>query len=397
MRLKFTLGRKRGEEGEKKLVPVSDLIPGGARIIDRNPHGILYLLEGRLGSLTLREHPLWGGYAPIFTSDRVEEVWVFRDKIVATVKGLGRVSARPPPPESDDLENLITRIIAETGAPLSIRQPRVVAEHAGWRLAIQIKAGGQLFLAGQRIQEVPPLRELVDPLLAARILLLLLRPSLVLVAGPPGSGKTTLLNSIIVEAARLWPHLHIAVVERYKELVVEGGWATRVVADLSDGVRFAMQYLRPDALFVGEVSSKDAWTLVEPARSGVPTISTYHSPNIWKTISSLRDSLRLHLGPSVDEKTVLGYIDVFVMTEKIVTLQGIERRVVAVYVSDGQRLQPIYVEGRHTPPEMFERMLPERLVVGEAGAAKKRVYEALGVDKLRKYVIEPLEPVVLVA
>ena len=367
--------------------------PPGAKLISTGPHGILYIQGGVLHYKALNQDPVWGELTPVFLSGAVEEVWLTESVGVASLKGLGR--ARIHGIKQSLVEDLVVRLVAETGANVNLRRPRVVTEYNGWRLAIQIKAGGQLHVVSTKIQSVPPLRRLMDPLLAARILLLLMRPSLAVIAGPPGSGKTTLLNSLTVEAARLWPHLHIAVVEKWRELVLKGGWATRVTADLAEGIRYSFRMLRPDLLVVGEVSSKDAWSVVEPARSGVPTMTTYHSPNIWKTVSSLRDSLRLHLGPSVDEKTVLGYIDVIVATEKIVTLQGIERRVSAVYVSDGQRLLPLFLEGRHVPEEDFDKMMPQRLTVGEAERTKRYVYERLGVDKLRKYVVEPLEPVLV--
>lgn len=392
MRLRLSLRKKRETEGERRLTPVSELLSSSAKVVDRNPHGILYLNE-KLDYLLLRDHPVWGGYAPLFASQKVEEVWLFQDRAVATVKSVGRVKVGLP--ENDNIEDLFTRLVAETGVPLSMRIPRVVTEYAGWRLAMQIPPGGQLFLAGQRIQTVPDLTRLVDPLLAARLLLLYLRPSLAVVIGPPGSGKSTLLNSLLVKAAELFPHLHISLVEKYKELVVEGGWATRLVSDLADGVRYSMRYLRPDALFVGEISSEDAWTVIEPGRSGVPTMTTYHSPSLGKALSSLTDALRLHLGPSVSEKTVLGYIDVFVLAEKTVTLQGVERRVGAVYVSDGQRLLPLFMENRHIPEEDFEKMLPDKLIVGETARVKNKVYNALGVGALNRYTIEHLEPLLV--
>lgn len=394
MRLKFTLGRKRGKERGVAEAGASKLpreLPRGARLISAGKSGVIYFYEGMLHVEPLEEDPVWGKLTPLFTANITQEVWMLPHTVVATIQGLGRVAVNV---ETGILEDIITRLVAETGTRVDLRRPYNATEYRGWRVSIQLPPAGQMEIVATRVQRVPPLTRLVDPLLAARLLLLLLRPSTVVIAGPPGSGKTTLLNSLTVEAARLWPHLHVAVVERHKELVLNGGWASRMVGPLGDVIRYVIRYKRPDVLVVGELATDDVWSFIEAGKGGTPTISTYHSPNVFKTVRTIRDALRLHLG-EIDERKVLNYIDVFVMTEKTVTLKGIERRVSAAYVSDGQRLVPVFVEGRHAPEEEFERMLPERLVVGSADKVKAALYEALGVGSMARYVVEPLEPVLV--
>ena len=376
----------RRKRGEKAVTPVKDLLPRDADIVDKNIHGILYIRDGRLGVIPFKPHSVWGELAPLFKSKKVEEIWLLPTVVVATVHGVGRVALEKKAP----LEDIVVRLVAETGVRVDLRKPYNSTELDGWRISVQIEPAGQTEIVATRIKKVPELTDLVDPLLAARILLLLLRPSTVAIVGPPGSGKTTLLNSMLVKIAQLFPQLHLTLVERRREIVVSGGWVTRSVGKIGVLVGHAVRYKRPDVLFIGELASDDVWSFVETGKSGLPVAATYHSPNVMKAVKTMRDVLRLHIG----EGDTLDYVDVFIQTGKTVTLEGVERKVEAVYVSDGQRLVPVFIENIHVPEEEFDKTLPKKLLVGETKNIKTVLYERLGVGS-DNYVFEPLEPLLV--
>ena len=304
----------------------------------------------------------WEKFLSLLRCRQIYEVFLTSSSAVVSTKSWGRTSLSHPL----DIERLLLHLIEETGARVDLKQPYTQLEYLGWRIFVQLDISGQLEITATRIHDVSPLRELVDPLLAARILTLLMAPSTVVIAGPPGSGKTTLLNSIIVEAASLWPHLHIAVVEPVKELVLNGGWASRMVGDISHSTRLTVRFKRPDILVVGELLTSDVWSFIEAGRSGVPTISTYHSPNIWKCLRSMADALRIHI-PDATELTVLRYIDAFIITRKTISPTSTTRHIDSIYMSDGQRLIPLYTSGppeTHITEEIFLDLLPENSLLG---------------------------------
>ncbi len=379
----FSRSREEKEEGGTDSVSVSELIPKGSTIILKNPAGFLVSLNGRIELVPLREDGVWGNLSPLFMAQEVEEVWLFEGKTIASIKGVGRVSIEGVP-SPEELENTVVRIIAATGVRVDMRRPRGVVDIGEWRVSLQLSSGGRLQVVATRLAQVPALTELVNPLVAARLLLLLLRPSVVLILGPPGSGKSTLLNSLVREVAVRYPFLHIAVVEKYRELVFRDGWFSWIVTEnLVDGVRFAMRYYRPDVLVVGEIMAEDVWSIVEPGRAGLPTITTFHSPTTRKAVKVLSDTLRANLGYG-DENSALQYVDVFVQMRKKVTPSGVERGVESVFLSDGQRLVPIYAEGNFVSDEEFLKAMPDQLYVGNLEQTMIEVYSSFGLKQRRR-------------
>jgi len=373
---------KTGKQSSQEVVSVENLIPSGSKLLVKNPSGFVVSYDGRVDVIPLREHDIWGRLSPIFLSQEAEEVWLFEGKTIVTIKNVGRVSIVGAPTR-EELENIIVKIIAATGVKVDMRHPRGVVDVDDWRVSLQLSSGGQLQLVATRFARVPAITEILPPLAAARLLLLLMRPSVVLILGPPGSGKSTLLNSLVREVALRYPFLHIAVVEKYRELVFRDGWFTWVINDnLAEGVRFAMRYYRPDVLVVGEIMAEDVWSIVEPGRAGLPTITTFHSPSIRKAVKVLSDALRAHLGYG-DENSALQYIDVFVQTRKKVTPSGVERQVEGIYVSDGQRLFPVYADGDFASEEDFLKAVPDQLYVGAANQALAEVYSSFGLSLKR--------------
>lgn len=340
------------------------------------------LCENEYGSISIAGWQLnidantsWGRLLTLLHCPKIYEIFSTRTSTVLSLDGVGRVSLSAPL----DIEELILHLVEETGARIDLKKPYTQLEYLGWRIFIQLEPAGQLELVATRVQSIPPLRELANPLLAARILTLLMSPSTIVIAGPPGSGKTTLLNSLTIGAARLWPHLHISVVEPVKELVLPGGWASRMVGDVSALIRLTTRYKRPDLLVVGELLTEDIWSFIEAGRSGVPTISTYHSPNIWKCLRSMADALSLHI-PGANEATVLRYIDLFIITRKTYSSGSPSRSIEAVYLSDGQRLLPIYMDTpspTHIPEEDYISLLPSTTLLGPSDTLYKKLLQAL--------------------
>lgn len=372
---------------EEELVSVSEALPPDARLVDKNEFGALFIKNDTLLVLPFRRHEVWGAFAPIFTSSKVEEAWIFEGRGVVTLRGVGRVSF-PADSVPDSLEELVTRIIAASGVNVSLRNPRGVADIGEWRVAIQVQSGGQLHLVATRVTSVPPLEEVVPPLLATRLVLLLVRPSTVVITGPPGSGKTTVLSALVKAVADLFPWLHIAIVEKYRELSFRGGWFTQVVSEnLAEGVRYAMRYLRPDLLVVGEILAEDFWSLLEPTRAGIPTVTTFHAPSAQRALKSLSDALRVHLGGATN---VLNYLDVLVVTSKVITSSGVSRGVSAVYLSDGQRLVPVYLEGEHAEEDLFKKALPDKLYVGDLVNVEKTLRERFRPDEAQASFLKEL-------
>lgn len=380
--LSFFSKKRKNSPGDPSTVPVSELLPPEAKIITKNPYGIVYSYNSEIKVLTLKEHHVWKKLSPLFFSSEVEEIWIFKDKTVATIRNLGRISIKGIP-SLEELEDIIIAIIATTGLKVDMRRPRGVIDIEEWRVSVQLASGGQVQIVATRLSSIPPLTALLDPTTAARLILLLLRPSVLLILGPPGSGKTTLLNSLIGEIAGMYPHLHIAVVEKYRELTFREGWFSWIIDEnIVEGVRWAMRYYRPDLVVVGEIMAEDFWSIVEPSRSGLPTITTFHSPTTKKAVKVLSDALRARLRYG-NENSVLQYVDVFIQTYKRVTPGGVERGIESILLSDGQRLIPMYVEGQGMAEEDFVRALPDQLYVGPTISVLNDVFTAYGIIRKR--------------
>ncbi len=367
---------QRKRKVEEKPVSVAEAIPSGAKILAKNPSGFVVSLDGRIDVVPLKRHEIWGDFAPVFEAREVEEVWLFPGRTVMTVRGVGRVSiiGRPRP---EELEEIIVRIIANTGVKVDMRRPRGTVDIGDWRVALQIEAGGQMNVVATRVANVPRITEILPTEAAAALILLLLRPSVVVILGPPGSGKTTLLNSLLREVATIYPNLHVSVVEKYRELVFREGWFSWIVSEsLVDGVRFSMRYYRPDLLVVGEMMAEDVWSIVEPGRAGLPVITTFHSPSARRAVKVLSDALRVHLGYG-SETAALQYVDVFVEMKKVLTPTGVERGVDSIYLSDGQNLVPVFAQGR-LAGDVLEKAMPPRIYVGNFEEAFLEVASKLG-------------------
>lgn len=355
--------RPKGAEREiGKQSNFKEKIPTNAKIIARTPRGTVFLHNGRL-KITPANEDSWTMFNVLLLTSKISEIFVRRDIIIATLAQLGRVVVD----EKIDIEEVIGKIIEETGVAVDLSTPFSQTEYLGWRIFIQIEPAGQLEITATRVSSIPRITKMMPELLVARILTLLFLPSTAVVIGPPGSGKSTLLNSLVAEVSMLWPQLHIAVVEPVKELVLKGGWAARMVGPVSELTRLTVRYKRPDILVIGELLTNDVWTFIEAGRSGIPTIATFHSPNIWKCLRSMADSMKMYLRDA-NERTVLRYIDLFIVSRKMIEGPKVTRYIDSVYLSDSQRLIPIYLHDLSRvflPEEDFKDLLPENSMLGK--------------------------------
>lgn len=387
--LKRIIKPKNIENEIKYLSIFEEKLPKNSKIIAQTSKGIVFLHNGRLKIKSTNEDS-WTRFNALLLAEKISEIFVRNDIIVATISQLGRVVVD----EKIDIEEVISKIIEETGVIVDLSNPFSQTEYLGWRIFIQIEPAGQLEITATRVVKVPSITKIMPELLTARILTLLFLPSTAVIIGPPGSGKSTLLNSIVVEVSKLWPQLHIAIVEPVKELLIKGGWAARMVGSVSELTRLTVRYKRPDFLVIGELLTNDIWTFIEAGRSGVPTIATFHSPNIWKCLRSIADSMKMHLR-NANERTVLRYIDLFIVSRKRIEGWKVTRYIDSVYLSDSQRLIPIYLHDLSPvflPEEDFKKLLPENSMLGKT----EKLYEFL--KKLYKintetYDFEEIKPI----
>jgi len=343
---------------------------------------------------------VWGPLQPLVDYPATQEVFIRGGEVEATI---GDRRYRVELPVELDAERLIQRLAILSNVRLSEAEPQAEAEYGGWRLYFKIPlVSGQWELTATRIVSIPRLTKIVPPLLAARLVALVMRPSVAVVMGPSGSGKTTLLNSLLNEVLRLWPHLRVSVVEQVRELVLpERANIARSLARPGTPVtlliRQSLRYERPELFVLGELRGEEVWSWVEAGRLGIATLTTIHAPSLEKGVEAMVQLMRQGI-PGAGVRDVLRLIDVFILTRKYLMGSAIVRRVEAVAVSTtrGGRhgLQPIYLAGEgHLGEDEFLELLPERLMVGDAREAYSKLLEFFGVDasEYRLVRLEPLE------
>lgn len=233
---------------------------------------------------------VWGPLQPLIDYPETQEVFIRGGEVEATI-GDRRYGVELP--VELDAERLIQRLAILSNVRLSEAEPQAEAEHGGWRLYFKVPlVSGRWEVTAARIVEVPPLAELVPPLLAARLLALVMRPSVAVMMGPSGSGKTTLLNSLLCEVLRLWPHLRVSIVEQVRELVLpERANIARSVARPGTPVtlliRQSLRYERPELFALGELRGEEVWSWVEAGRLGIATLTTIHAPSLEKGVETM--------------------------------------------------------------------------------------------------------------
>ncbi|OYT27114.1 MAG: hypothetical protein B6U95_06575 [Thermofilum sp. ex4484_82] len=298
--------------------------------------------DERIYVFPLKNDPTWGSLTPLIEYSGTQEVFVRGESVWATVEGKRYKIVV----EDFEPEKTINRLAIKSGAQIDYSKPQSEAEIGNWRLYFKLP----------------------NPLLAIRLLTIILKPSIVAIVGPSGSGKTTLLTSLLNEIIELYPHLRISIIEQVREIFLRKGNVAYSKASVSSPItmliRQSMRYERPDILVVGELRGEEIWSWIEAGRSGIAALTTYHAPNAKKAIFSMAELMRQNVHDATVE-TVLRLIDCLIVVKKYIIEGKIFRRVEGVYLSNDGKLIPVFDGTRHMPDERFREILCCKLMVGD--------------------------------
>lgn len=120
----------------------------------------------------------------------------------------------------------------------------------------------------------------------------------ILVAGGVGSGKTTLLNGLIHELARINPACRAIIIEDTPEIQcsLENSVSFAKTKDISmDDLLVTSLRMRPDAIMVGEVRSKEAYTLLKASLTGHKNcFGTIHANGAYEATFRYEQCIKEH-------------------------------------------------------------------------------------------------------
>ncbi|RLE99234.1 MAG: hypothetical protein DRJ63_05935 [Thermoprotei archaeon] len=305
----------------------------------------------------------WFQIYPLVKHPRVKEVFMRGDEInISTPEGRFTVIF---PEDNLVPEKILTSLAIYSGAQLSIAKPHSEADYDGWRLLLSLpEVSLEPELVAVKLQQIPPLTALVDRKLAARLILLSLSKTGIIITGSSGSGKTTLLNSIVNTIYELYPFLRICVIEARIELQLpRSPLISRSRGEnLTQLIRDAFYLMRPDILVLGELRGQEIISWIEVCRAGIPSLTTYHSPSINKAIESLSLLLRSTI-ERVGLKEIPKLFDAFIKMERKVSVEGNRYAVSEVYVSNGEKYNKIYPP--HISDEKFLQLIDSCIVDGD--------------------------------
>jgi len=196
-----------------------------------------------------------------------------------------------------------------------------------WR--IYLKLNEKEILCAKIIQ-IPSLLDFMDKDMAIKVIMLLLKPSGLVICGPTGSGKTTLMNSIINTVLKLF-ELKISVIEQVKELVLpETPLISRSIASdkwkVTDLLRNAIRYERPSIIVLGELRTEEIESWFEISK-GLASITTFHSTSLKSTLDVFKLYISKYTG--IQYRPEFTYI----FMEKIKREKSVVRRVKSIYTT----------------------------------------------------------------
>ncbi|RLE66477.1 MAG: hypothetical protein DRJ38_01580 [Thermoprotei archaeon] len=332
--------------------------------------GKIILNEDIIYIYPLEKNPIWGALAPIVEFPETQEIFVRGNRVWATIRGRRyKVYIKNFEPEKT-----INKLVIKSGARIDYSKPQSEAEIDGWRLYFKLPLiSDDIEMTATKVVNIPRLSKIIDPILAARLLMIILKPSVVVIVGPAGSGKTTLLSSLLDEITSIFPHLRISIIEQVKEIYLKNmsniayskaGPNTSVTML----IRQSMRYERPDILVLGELRGEEIWSWIEAGRLGIAALTTYHSPNAKKAIFSMAELMRQSIKDATVE-TVMQLVDCIVVMKKFVVGGIIHREVEGVYLTYDDKLVALYKRGVHASEERFRRFFSERIMIGDFDSA----------------------------
>ena len=293
-------------ESEKGKIVVDDKF-STISIVDYNRSSILYPLT------------------PLFYSKDVSEIFIRNSSVIATFR-----NRRYLVNTELNINELLENIAISQGVILNLSKPYaetyLTLNGSEWR--IYLKLNEKEILCAKIIQ-IPSLLDFMDKDVAIKVIMLLLKPSGLVICGPTGSGKTTLMNSIINTVLKLFK-LKISVIEQVKELVLpETPLISRSIASdkwkVTDLLRNAIRYERPSIIVLGELRTEEIESWFEISK-GLASITTFHSTSLKSTL----DVFKLYISKYTGVAYRPGFTYIFM--EKI-ERQGVVRRIKNIYTT----------------------------------------------------------------
>ncbi|MDQ5921373.1 MAG: type secretion system protein TrbB [Pseudomonadota bacterium] len=120
----------------------------------------------------------------------------------------------------------------------------------------------------------------------------------ILVAGGTGSGKTTLLNALILELARIHPQSRAVIIEDTPEVQCSIDNSVSFVKSKEvsiDDLLVTTLRMRPDSIMVGEVRSREAYTLFKAMLTGHKNcFGTIHANGAYEATFRYEQCIKEH-------------------------------------------------------------------------------------------------------
>ena len=120
----------------------------------------------------------------------------------------------------------------------------------------------------------------------------------ILVAGGTGSGKTTLLNTLVLELARIHPQVRAVIIEDTPEVQcsIENSVSFVKSKEVSiDDLLVTTLRMRPDSITVGEVRSREAYTLFKAMLTGHKNcFGTIHANGAYEATFRYEQCIKEH-------------------------------------------------------------------------------------------------------
>ncbi len=240
----------------------------------------------------------------------------------------------------EELDTLILYIARRVGKPVSVAHPYAEGlTPEGHRIALtfskEISRFGSSLVVRKHFETPLSITQLIEsnvlsPLMAAYLWLLLDYNRSVLIVGPTASGKTTLLQALLglVPSSRRivtiedTPEINLFDRPHWDSLVARHSYSKDVEdVTLEKLARFALRR-RPDILVIGEVRGPEAEVFLQAAATGHAALATMHADSARSAV----DRLRAMGIPDY----LLDTLDVIVVVSRVRRRNKLLRRVVEI-------------------------------------------------------------------